>query len=176
MKKLTSPPYKTDNNIWYTRQLFWEQQQLLPRESRIIEPIFSLSSDKPGLINARATFVALDDPTGYEWAEKYLGSWAHWEKLIECPWFAPHLEDWKREIDVKGVNKAVQRIKEIAVGESSQALPANRYIAEKGWEKARGRPSKSEIKGELLKATKRVEEHEEDMKRIGLLKVVNKDG
>ena len=33
----------------------------------------------------------------YEAAQVILGSFKHWQKLVECTWFKPHLEKWKAE-------------------------------------------------------------------------------
>ncbi len=163
-----SPPYKNDYGVHYTRQLFWEMQRNLKEEDRLIDPPFYLSTPHAGSLSARDTWVECGDPTGYKWAMTYLGSWVHYEKLLDCSWFVVHLEDWKRELDIKRTSEAVDKVRLIATGDSSQSLAANKYLAERGWEKTRGRPSKAEIRGELLKATQKIEEHEQDMERIGL--------
>lgn len=165
--KLTKPPYRSHNNLWYTRQLFFEMSQLLSIDRRVIEPVFTLRG-RPGLIDARKTFVDFEDPTGYKWAISYLGSWAHWEELLKCDWFVKELEEWNREIDVIHTSRAVSRIKEIADSEGGQSLAAAKYLASKGWEKKAGRPSKEAITGELKRQTALVEAHEQDMERLGL--------
>lgn len=169
MKKLLTPPYKGDSGAWYTQQLFIEPWNLLDPDKRVCEPIFSLHSDKPGLINARSTFVALMDPTGYRWAMKYLGSWQHFERLSKCTFFAEALDGWLEEIRIKQVSEAVNRIRAIAEDGSAQAINANKYLAEEGWKKPnRGRPSKEALTGELKRQARVVAEHTEDALRIGL--------
>ena len=75
------PPYKSQNNAWYTKSLFREQAAFYTNDRKIIDPVFTLYNDSPGLINARKTFVELGDPSGYKWAMLYLGDYEHGEFL-----------------------------------------------------------------------------------------------
>lgn len=170
MKKLLAPPYKGDSGSWYTQQLFYEQWNLLETSKKVCEPIFSLHNDRPGLINARKTFVALMDPTGYKWSQKYLGSWQHFERLSGCTFFKDALEEWLSEIRTIQTSEAVDRIRAIAEEGSAQSLMANKYLAEEGWlSKTKvGRPSKEALTGELKRQARVVAEHTEDALRIGL--------
>jgi len=168
MIKLTTKPYVYDKNRFYKRQLFLEQWVLYQEEKRVIEPVFSLYYDKPGLINAKDTFVELNDPTGYKWAIEYLGSWKHFQALLETPWFREAYSVWLEELQAKTAAEALIRIKEIAESGGQQALAASKYLVEQGWLSKRGRPSKAEIRGELKKAVEINETTKEDMERIGL--------
>jgi hypothetical protein len=70
---------------------------------------------------------------------------------------------------------AIQKIKQIAdEGNDTQALQASKYLAEAGWDKqaARGRPSKEELKGELKRLANLSEQTNEDLERIGGLKLI----
>lgn len=169
-KKLDKPPYKSDGNTWLTRTLFVEMARLFP-DVTSYEPVFSLNDDIPGYINCRKTFVSLKDPTGYKWAMKYLQSWEHFEKLLQAEWFVEAYQGWLKELKIKLKSEAIERISKIAQEASPQALPANKYLATHDWEKAasdRGRPSKAELKGELKKQVKLLEQEQDDAKRIGL--------
>jgi len=176
LKKLSKPPYVSPMNGFYTSQLFVEEWGQLNIKDRTIEPIFSLKDDKPGLINARKTFVALMDPTGIAWADMYLDSYEHWVRLTKTKWFALHLDSWLEEIKIRTVASSLSKIKEIAEGESAQSMAANKYLAEEGWKRpqgARGRPSKAEMDAELQKNVKALEASTEDLERIGGLTVIN---
>ncbi len=168
MKKLTSPPYVGDRNHYYKQQLFIERWVLYQEDKRVIEPVFSLYYDKPGLINAKDTFVELNDPTGYKWAIQYLGSWRHFQELLKAPWFREAFSVWLEELNAKTASEALVRIKEIAEQGGQQALAASKYLVEQGWQTKRGRPSKAEVRGELKKAVEMNETTIEDMARIGL--------
>jgi hypothetical protein len=161
-------PYRASNGVWYTKSLFLEQAYGDTRT----DTVFSLYDDVPGLINCQRTFVELGDPTGYKWAMMYLRDWNHWQKLIDVPWFREAYETWVNELSMKQRSEAIARIQDIARSENdAQALPASKYIAERGWEKSlpsRGRPSKSEVAGELKRAIAAATVEDEDAARIGL--------
>jgi hypothetical protein len=166
------PPYRSPvNNTWYTEALFWDRVVEKPLELRQdFEPPFTLYDEKPGFVCVRTTFVALMDPTGYKWAQEYLGDYAHWKKLIKSKWFQEAYDVWMDEMKMKIRSEALKTIKDIAEeGQPAQALVAAKYLAGFEWEKHnRGRPSSSEIQGELKKQAKLLTEEDEDAKRIGL--------
>lgn len=170
------PSFKGANGQYFTQTLFQETWVCLPLDGRAQPPVFSLHEDKEGCINARKTFVALQDPTGYEWAMQYLdGSYPHFQRLLRCTWFREAYESWLEELRMKMRVKALKTIREIASGEvegtpQATILAAARYVAEAGWEKreTRGRPSKEELKGELRNQANILSQEREDMERIGL--------
>jgi hypothetical protein len=150
--------------------MFHEQHLLNPTQCAY-DPVFSLHTDQPGLINCRKTFLSLRDPTGYLWAVKYLGSWEHWEYLMRSSWFEEAYNGWVRELKTVLKMEALQKIDEIARSGSVQAFPAAKYLASAEWEKAvrtRGAPSKEELQGELRNAVKELTVLEEDAQRMGL--------
>lgn len=170
-KILTGPPYKGEKGHWLMRPLFVDIPMPHATEDdtrRNYEPIFSLYGPVEGYIDVRTTFIELEDPTGLLWAERYLGSWEHWKRLQEASWFATELSKWRDELDAIELSRAIKKIKELSQGDTSAALPAAKYLAEKGWQKARGRPSKAEIAGELKKQVEIVEAHTNDAARMGL--------
>jgi len=174
---MRKPPYKNSMNNWYGQVLFWETYKALPDKDRPINftPVFTLGEDREGFINARKTFIEEGDSSGYKWAIKYLGDWEHFVFLSERDFFKTALAKWRNELNLKMTAEAIDRIKAIAESDDKQALVANKYLAERPWEKVgstRGRPSKAEIQGALKQAVKIVEQEDEDMARIGLLKVV----
>ena len=166
---MSGPPYKNHQNQWYTATLFYEMWVDLLVQNRVYDPVFSLFEDRPGLINARKTFVELGDPTGYKWAIQYLGDYRHWQRLIKTKWFQEAVAAWTAELEVKQQSEAIQKLREVASGETSQAVVAAKYLATAEYKKApRGRPSKSEVAAEA----KKMAEEDEDAKRIGL-QVIN---
>lgn len=163
-----SPPYKAENGNWYTSSLFHEIQRTNAQPERPIDAIFSFTG-RPGFIDARSTFIALEDPTGYKWAIEYLKSWEHFQVLLKAKWFRTEYESWCEEIKTILKSRAIQKIAEIAAGSSVQSLAAAKYIASAEWEKkGRGRPSKEEVSGELSKAMRDASGYEEDARRMGL--------
>lgn len=167
-----NPPYKSVNN-YFTVALFHEMRHSTADSSReaMPSPVFSLYSDIPGLINAQATFVELRDPTGYKWAIKYLDSWKHWNLLCRLTWFQEALAIWQDALKNHLKAQAIQKILEISEGETAQALPAAKYVAEEGWnakETQRGRPSKDEVDSKLKQAMRAASVVTDDAERIGL--------
>lgn len=171
MKTFTGPPYSYQNSNYYTSQLFYDRWYLLKEDKRLFNPVFTLYEDRPGLINARKTFIELRDPTGYLWSIRYLNSWLHWEVLIKLTWFQEAYGIWLKELKTMIQQEAIQKIRTIAQEDSPQALVAAKYLATAEWEKAastRGRPSKQELKSELKKAVEEAAVLSEDAERIGL--------
>ncbi len=102
---------------------------------------------------------------------KYLGNWAHWEKLMESDWFATAYDGWLREYKTKLQAESLQTIHQIALEGSAQSLLASKYLASAEWEKPvrrAGAPSRQEMKGELARAVKQLSVEDEDARRIGL--------
>ncbi len=166
------PPYKSSLNQWYTKSLFYEVHMGMAHEVRTVEkPPFTLNIVKPGYICARTTFVELGDPTGYQWAMRYLGDWTHWQKLMQCKWFVEAYNGWVQELETKARSEAIIRLQEIAASESPQAISAAKYLASLEYKKSgRGRPSKEEVAGELKKAIEASEMEREDYERIRAIK------
>lgn len=161
----------------FTASLFLEpwKDQCTDRD-KIMDPPYTLYEDVEGKINAGKVFVSLGDPTGYLFTQELLGgNFKHWQKLEGLKWFKEALEHWREELKTKQVAESIQKIREIASGESAQAINAAKYIAERGWESksTRGRPSKEEISSELKKQIEMTEKHQADLERIGGLKLIN---
>lgn len=168
---MLNPPYKGSNGSWLTQSIFWDKWSQLAPGNKHAQPVFTFDSDRPGLINAKDTFLALGDLTGYEWAIKYLGSYDHWLYLMQRGWFSEQVEVWRNELHTRFKATALKRIQEISgsTANEAQSLAASKYLAERGWEKSsRGRPSKSELAGEMKKQAKIVDDLDEDVARLGL--------
>lgn len=58
-----------------------------------------------------------------------------------------HLRVWRDELEVKLRSEGIRNLRK-ASKEGSRGVSAAKYLAEKGWEKKRGRPSKEEIERE----------------------------
>lgn len=119
----------------------------------------------------REHFMLSEDPTGYETAMKYLGSYEHWEVLKRTVWFKEALQIWENDLHAKLKAKAIKVIQNIAFDpEDKQSLAAAKYIATAEYNKIdnRGRPSKEMITGKLKEAVAVAEADREDMERIGL--------
>lgn len=130
--------------------------------------------DHLGYPSLSCLYLEMEDPTEYNFATTYLESWSHWEQLLECTWFKPFIEKWRRELDVKLKSKALAVIRDEATGSGRNSFVANKYLLERGWEPKeapsvrRGRPSKEEIK---KAADKLLEDHsllQDDFNRLAV--------
>lgn len=165
----SGPPYKAPNRRWYTEGLFWETNL----DYRSCLPVFSLYQDVTvegrALVNCRKTFLDERDPTGYNWAMKYLGEYAHWKLLSRKPWFKAALDGWQEELDTLLQAEALKKIGDIANSSSQSALNAAKYLANLEHRKTshgRGRPSKVEVAGELKRAAAEERDTTDDYNRV----------
>ena len=174
MRILKDFPYKGTNGIWLTEALFFDRMTVKPTDQWPVQPLFTFFEKRPDYRCAMDDFVALEDPTGYLWAMKYLGDWNHWLRLMRTPWFPEVVEEWRRTLAIKQQAEALATIRDLSRGSSPQALMAAKYLAEEGWKPkaTKGRPSKEMVDKELKQLTKAQQESNADAARIGL-KVIN---
>lgn len=175
-----SYPLRGGNRNFLTASLFveiWEstEQRLKAAD---VTPVFSLRG-RPGYIDARQTFLDFRDPTGVRWAETYLEGVNHLNRLLETTWFSDAWSDWQADLARMIQSEAMEKIREIAAGSSPAAFQAAKWLASKEWDKRRGagRPSKTELRGELRREVERASQHDEDLARItggdkNILKVI----
>jgi len=132
-------------------------------------PIFTMKAhDHRDCVSFKRVYLECSDPTGYKAAQVLLGEWEHWLKLLKAPWFRSALEVWNEELEIKLKSQAIQKVAELAQSDTSQAFNASKYLADKGWEPKRGRPTKAEKEAEIKRSTKIDKAVSEDLERIGL--------
>lgn len=119
----------------------------------------------------KAKYMEIADPTEYKAAMHLIGDWKHWSLMLKNPVFRSHVEDWRKELDLKLEAEAIQNIREQAkLGNTAAA----KFLAKKEYKEgvlknAVGRPKKV-VEEEVMdkeenEATKRMAE---DMSRLGL--------
>lgn len=116
-------------------------------------------------------FLRLRDATGVKLAHKYLASFEHLQRLLECHWFKSQWDLWVKELYAILKQEALERIEEISKEGSAQSLSAAKYIAdmvsgESATPKKRGRPSSEEVSGELKNQVRQLTKAEEDYNRL----------
>ena len=171
---MTQNPFKSANGKHYTRQLFWEESIEIANSQKTSEPMFTLYSDRPGLINFGKAYVESEDPTGYTVAMKLLDGYRHWTILSQCKWFQTAKKLWDEEMDVRLSSKGIRKLQEfLEDGTPQQQLAASKYFADKEYRKdktaTRGRPSKDQIAEEARKAATVDKELAADFERIRLV-------
>ena len=107
----------------------------------------------------------------YEFAEIHFGSWDHWDRMSNDSNknLVAMFTTWRLEMEVKLRASALKQIiKEGKSGEGASSLAAAKYIAEKGYEKRAGRPTKAAIAKETKVQSGIAQSLLEDAARVGL--------
>jgi hypothetical protein len=160
--------FRNSTNGRYLKGLFFEQT--LADKSSVV---YTLKDwDHEGFPSLYRLYMEMEDLTEYEFANKYLDGWEHWEMLNACEWFKPYVERWRKELTLKVQARALKALRAEAQSSSKNSFVANKFLVDRGWvdksEKShgRGRPSKDEVK----KAADAIALHdkrlEEDLQRL----------
>ena len=174
LKKLVAP-FRGETNQRYTKQLFWDQQINLPIEDRLIEPVFTLYLDRPGLINLGREYVGDLDMSGYKTSTRLFKDFGYWAHLMKAGWFREAVRQWDEEIEAKLYSEGLAKIRELANSDEKGAFTAAKYLADKSFllDKKRlvkrGRPSNEEVEGRLNQMADEEKQLSEAADRIRLV-------
>jgi len=163
--------WKNDNGTYRTADLFYETQT-----QKNNDPVYTLNNNDRevnGLFlpSLKKLYIEEEDIAEFDFANKYLDGYTHWEALINSKALFPHIEQWRKEMVLKIKSRSLKGIIRDAVRENK--YEANKFLITNGWvdkdsegKKVRGRPSKEEIKNELQKQAETEKELQEDLNRI----------
>ena len=163
--------FKDSCNRWLTSGLFYEARQqdakfalyTLGEEDRTV--------DGKKLLAIKPLFVACEDPTEYEFANRYLGGWSHWKEIQASEVMKPYIAVWREEQEIRLRANAIKQIATLA--HSEKGFQAAKFIADRGWKvRNAGAPSKEEVEG--MKAVEKAinKEFTSDAERLGLVRLV----
>jgi hypothetical protein len=141
---MTERVFKNKNGVWLTREIFFETST--NRDNVLYTLKQEPHNEYPSLYQR---YISYDDPTEYTFAVTELGGWSHWKALQQAAFFAPYLTEWREEVEVRARAAALAKIILTADGNSKDAFAAQKFIANKEWDKkttSRGRPSNAEVK------------------------------
>ena len=157
-------PYTDTMGRFHTKALFVEtiSKELLAKG---VKPVYTLKGD-PAYTDIREIFIDSDDPTGYTFAMQAFNSWEHLKHLRTLSWFAPLYDQWLEELEVKMRAEAIRNI--VKQSFKDKGTTAAKYIADRGWETKRGRPSKDEIEKERKQQAAMRRELDADASRISI--------
>lgn len=179
---IVSIPFKDSMGRWRTQSLFYEYNGpggwAYKDPSNYLLPIYnmkdedSVGTDPEGneirLLSFKRLFIELGDPTWYTQATTLLGGMKHWQKCLNTRVLSGLIEECQEELEWKMRSEALKKATQVANSDSSQAFNAQKYLAEKGWEPKKGRPTKAQIEKEARIKAKTDQEVHDDMKRVGL--------
>jgi len=123
---------------------------------RETEPIYTLQDyditvDGKWYPSLYRLYMEMEDPTEFEFAKKYLGSYGQWLAICRIAEFKPYHERWQNEVILQLQSRALKALVLESQSESKNSFAANKFIIEKGWiEKTSsrnkvGRPSKEDV-------------------------------
>lgn len=112
----------------------------------------------------RRLFLSCQDPTEYEFANKYLLGWRHWQRIQENKAIRKFIDEWRDEFEVKlraqGIGLAISAAK-------TGAFQASKWLASGEWkQRGAGRPSKAEVEREKKIQASLVNEFDADVVRL----------
>jgi hypothetical protein len=116
-------------------------------------------------------YIEMEDVTEYDFAHAALGSYKHWERLLESPIIRPHIDQWRKELNLKLKARAMKSIIKAATEDEKLSFQAMKYLADNDYldkKGKRGRPSKEEVQAELRKEVQTNKTLLDDAARIGL--------
>lgn len=120
----------------------------------------------------RQIYLSFRDPTGYTFAIETLGSWDHWKKLMNAPFFKDHYKAWSEELDLLLQTEGIAHLRQEVKGGGKSAASAAKWLADKGWasKDSKGRPSSKKIEQEaqrIYRTNEEVDEFLEHAQTVG---------
>lgn len=161
-----NPKFRNSNGLGYTKALFYEMVQ--DRE----KVLYTLKDqDHEGYPSLYRLYMECSDPTEYRFATQYFDGWAHWEDISLCDWFRPHIEKWRRELEVRTRSEALARILDTAKsGNPKTLMQSNKFLLDGGWvskdQRKVGRPTKEAIQKETARLADIQRQLNEDLERV----------
>lgn len=151
-----------------TRRLFYEHFE----EGTEGSPLYTLrNQDYRGYASLKRLYLDFEDLVEYDFAEKYMPrGYPQWEALCNSVFFKKHIEQWRKELDLKIRARELRRIMEMAKDNGKEAQQAAKFLITRGYadkqEKTRGRPSKQEVINEVHRMAEQERSLDEDYDRI----------
>lgn len=137
-----------------------------------IDPVFTLKPqdhEVKGVVykSLRRIYLDIADPTEYDFAIKVFDSWEQWRRIFTNGLLSPYVNKWREELELKLRAGAINTIQAVASDPYNKgSLTAARWLADRGWDKKRGRPSKDEVAKERKIVANIHDELDEDYDRI----------
>lgn len=159
--------FKNSSGARYTQGLFFEQ--VGEDKSTVVYTL--KDNDHMGYPSLYRLFMEREDILEFEFANEYLDGYEHWQILCDTAWFAPFVQRWRRELELKLRTRALVNVINESKSNSRNAFAANKFLLERGWDiegkkNVRGRPTKDEIKAEAQAQVLDLRRINEDFKRL----------
>lgn len=157
--------FKNINGVFLTKELFFETA--LNKDN----VLYTLKDhEHKGFPSLYQLYMETNDPTEYTFAMEYLGGWAHWKLLEGSTWFEPYLSRWREELHLRAKAQALAKVMKTAQADNKDSFAAQKYLIEKGYDKAapntKGRPTKQQVLNEAKSIALETKRVEEDLERL----------
>jgi len=161
---------KDPQGRYRTQSLFYETSSS-SEFSEAYPPLFTTKADDhKGFLSLKKIYFSYDHIPGmeYEFALEVFNSWDQWIKLSTESILRATIAEWREELDIRLKANAIKSILATSREESPRGLQAARYMADRGYQVKRGRPSKAETERERKVAAGVSADLQNDMERLGL--------
>lgn len=131
----TQDQLKGPNGKVRTQSLFYELCYHDPSDALFTVKEHDIEAHGKHYVSLHKLYVSMvpNDPTEYEFAMTVFGSWDVWSTICKSPLIKPHVNKWRKEVEVKVKSQAIQAIAlEMKEGGRS-SFSAAKLLLEKGW-------------------------------------------
>lgn len=126
------------------------------------------------LPSLKRLYLLESDVGEFEFANKYLFSWLHWQRLQNNAMIKPYIDQWREELGYKLRSEGLKQM--LLRAKTDTSCAAAKYLADGAFKRrAAGRPSKEEIEGHMKENARLEQEFASDLGRIEHLKIVSND-
>lgn len=146
---ITKSKFKDDNGRYIVQGLFLEDRYNTDLAVYTLDGTDKTYKGKvfPSL---KKLYLEESDPEEYMFAQKHLFDWPHWQRICRNAIVSKHIEEWREELRLSLRAEGIATLIDLAVNDKS--YQAAKWLADEGWvKKTRGRPSKEEVDGELVR-------------------------
>jgi hypothetical protein len=135
--------FRNKMNVRYYKGLFYEFSS---DPSTVVYTLRDFESG--GYPSLYQIYLQEADPEEFRFATTWLDNYEHWERLCSAQWFQPYRDKFRAHLEQKLKSEALaQIITDARSGQSRTAFASNKFIVERGWNRAtKGRPSKDQIR------------------------------
>ena len=155
---------KGTNGKVRTQSLFYELSYMDPKEALFTLKDHDIEVNGKSYMSLQQIYLSIctNDPMEYEFAQVVFGSWEIWSTIANSPNVKPHVQRWRKEVEVKLKSEAIKAIAlEMKQGGRS-SFSAAKLLLEKGW---LDKDNASQAKRKL----KKKEEEDQDKAALSLL-------
>lgn len=111
-------------------------------------------------------YLEMADPIEYNFSNTHLSGWNQWQRIANNKVIGKHVEEWRRELELKLRSEAVSEI--ISHSKTEKGFQAAKWLADRGYNKKAGRPSKEDVDAEKEYMARISQEFDADILRIDL--------